>query len=265
MSVPFDSPQRPPGAERFRLIETMCAEAGRVAYRERHLARLGRSARRFSFAFSKEKAQAELQRVTARLQEHGQEGPRRSLPPSTDDDNRRQRKSPPSTVRDLRFKVRLTLGPGGDFASEAAPLDEQKKQEPLRLTLAEERADSTDPFFRHKTTWRRVYRRAFERARKRGAGEAVLLNERGEVTEATRANLFVEKKGAFYTPPVRCGLLPGIGRAVWLEREHVREYVLNREDLRDADALWLVSALRGARQAAWVAGTTPSGKGKQSG
>ena len=218
----FDTAQRPPGAEPFRLIETMRAEEERVAHRERHLARLQRSARRFGFDFLEDGARAEVQKAVARLGEE---------------------QSP--------SKVRLTLGADGDMKTEATPLEERGGRGPLRLVGAEARAHSADPFFRHKTTWRRVYRRAYEAAQEGGFDDALLLNEQGHVTEATRANLFWETGGARYTPPVRCGLLPGVGRAAMLAEEDAEERVATPADLREADALWLVSALRGRRRAVW--------------
>lgn len=193
-------------------------QEGELRQRARHTARLAHSARHFGFSFSEAAFCAEVRQVTALL---------------------------PAAPH----RVRLTLGPPGDVRVEAAPLEEARDSAPLRLALAEECARAADPFFRHKTTWRRVYQRAFRAARARGFDEALLLNERGEVTEGTRANLFVQKEGACYTPPVRCGLLAGIGRAVLLEEGRAEERVLTPADLHRADALYLVSALRGRRRA----------------
>jgi branched-subunit amino acid aminotransferase/4-amino-4-deoxychorismate lyase len=222
----YQTAQRPPGADDVRLIETMRYEPGRgVRHLHRHAARLARSARRFGFPFSEDGFHAEVQTAIAPLRE-----------------GRKAERRPPS-------KVRLTLGAAGDFAAEAAPLAEREQHGPLRLVLSEERAHTADPFFKHKTTWRRVYRRAFEAAQQQGADEALLVNERGAVTEGTRANLFVGTGDALYTPPVRCGLLPGVGRGAWLGQAGAEERVLTPADLRSADALWLVSALRGRRRA----------------
>ena len=218
----LQTPQKPPGAERFRLIETMRWEAGAVCYVDRHAARLARSAQHFGFPFAEASFQAVVRKVTTSLPE-------------------------------APHRLRLTLGADGGMEGEAVPLS-PPRQEPLRIAVAEARAHSDDPFFRHKTTWRRVYEQAFRAARNQGCDEALLLNERGELTEGTRANLFVEENGVFYTPPEQCGLLPGIGRAVWLAEEQAEERVLHRGDLRAADAVWLVSALRGRRRAVMTEG-----------
>ena len=269
----YQTRQRPPGAEGVRLIETMRYEPGRgVCHLRRHAARLARSARHFGFPFPDDAFHAEVQSTTASLRESEKAHQQRPQPSHADASSHRRQERPPPTAlgaerraeghacgaRALRgdhrspSKVRLTLGAEGDVDAAATPLAEREQQEPLRLVLAEERAHSADPFFKHKTTWRRVYRRAFEAAQQRDADEALLMNERGEVTEGTRANLFVENEGAFYTPPVRCGLLPGVGRGVWLGQAGAEERVLTPADLREADALWLVSALRGRRRAVLV-------------
>ena len=50
-------------------------------------------------------------------------------------------------------------------------------------------------------------------ARPRGdCDDVVLYNEHGQVTETTIANVVVEKNGRLVTPPVACGLLPGVFR-----------------------------------------------------
>lgn len=219
-----ETPQRPPGTDGFRLIETMRWEHGAVRFFERHAARLARSARHFGFAFSQNAFHAEVQRVAA-----------------------------PLSGRPHR--LRLSLGPAGDLEAEATlRAGGGRPRAPLRLALAEEeRAQSADPFFQHKTTWRRVYQNAYQAACESGFDDALLLNGRGEVTEATRANLFLETGDRLYTPPVCCGLLPGIGRAVWLEEKAAEERALQADDLlRPGGALWLVSALRGRRRAVLV-------------
>ncbi|MGD8914507.1 MAG: branched-chain-amino-acid transaminase [Candidatus Thiodiazotropha sp.] len=54
-------------------------------------------------------------------------------------------------------------------------------------------------------------------ARRAGADEALLLNERGYVTEGTAENIFIVRGGGLYTPPVSDGALDGITRGVVLE------------------------------------------------
>ena len=78
-----------------------------------------------------------------------------------------------------------------------------------------------------------------------GADEAILWNERGELTEGTRSNLVLRIGGEWLTPARTCGLLAGVMRGVLLERGWMREVVVRKEDLIRAERVAVVSALRG--------------------
>jgi branched-chain amino acid aminotransferase len=89
----------------------------------------------------------------------------------------------------------------------------------------------------------------YERAHEDGFDEVVLLNEHGEVAECTSANLFAVKGGQVSTPPLASGCLPGVTRAVLLEKIHVpgstiEEKVLRPEDFENADEVFLTSTTR---------------------
>jgi branched-chain amino acid aminotransferase len=80
-------------------------------------------------------------------------------------------------------------------------------------------------------------------AAERGADDAVMLNTAGRVVETSIANLFARLDGAWTTPPVAEGALPGIMRAEVLARLRAGEQPLMVEDLQRADALLLTNAL----------------------
>jgi len=87
-------------------------------------------------------------------------------------------------------------------------------------------------------------------ARLRGADEALILNARGTVAEASVANVFVCRDGMLMTPPSSEGALPGITRASVLEIAQglgleTRECPLGRMDLFSADEVFLTGS--GAR------------------
>jgi para-aminobenzoate synthetase/4-amino-4-deoxychorismate lyase len=118
-----------------------------------------------------------------------------------------------------------------------------------RVRFAEERTDPADKWLYHKTTQRPLYALALNEAMHAGFDDLVFLNERGEVTEGAISNVFVEKDGRWLTPPVECGLLPGVYRRHLLEaRANAEERVLYAEDLRRADAVYLCNAVRGLRR-----------------
>ncbi len=129
---------------------------------------------------------------------------------------------------------------------EAAPLSPSGSA-PLRLALASAAIDSTDVFLYHKTTRRGVYQAA--RAARPEADDVILWNERGELTETCVANLALQIGGEWLTPPVASGLLAGTYRAQLLEEGRLRESVLTREQLGQAEALAVFNSVRRWRPA----------------
>ncbi len=89
----------------------------------------------------------------------------------------------------------------------------------------------------------------YERAHEQGFDEVVLLNERGEAAECTSANLFAVRGDHVFTPPLSCGCLPGVTRALLLEEIHVpgltvSEKTLLSADLESADEVFITSTTR---------------------
>ncbi|HZB89720.1 MAG TPA: aminotransferase class IV, partial [Terracidiphilus sp.] len=145
-------------------------------------------------------------------------------------------------------RVRLLLDHAGAVRIESEALAEARG-EILRVCLAAERTDARDRFLFHKTTHRPLYAREFTRAAEEGFADVLFLNRDGEVTEGAISNVFVEKAGRWFTPPVACGLLAGVYRRHLLEtRPEIEERVLGVEDLRAADAIYLANAVRGLRR-----------------
>ena len=62
----------------------------------------------------------------------------------------------------------------------------------------------------------------------------------------------VEIGGQRLTPPVVCGLLPGVERQLALAEGRAREGVVRISDLAPGQRLWLLSSLRGSREARLV-------------
>lgn len=141
------------------------------------------------------------------------------------------------------WRVRLTLAADGQMAAQAFPL----LSEPIEgrvASLAAQRIDSDYPLRRHKTTDRALYDQALKQiAVSPAVFDMVFLNQRGEVAEGARSNVFVERDGQLLTPPVSSGALPGVLRAQLLASGCAREAVLTPADL--AQGFWLGNALRG--------------------
>lgn len=199
----------------FRLIETMRLTDGVYPLLSGHLGRLSASAQSLGFRLVGADLEAALARVAA-------ERPNGN------------------------YRLRLTLGAAGDIEISVSVLDATPHGQ--TCLIAAPRLDSGDPWLRHKTTHRARYDAELARvARLSGVFDAVFLNERGEVCEGARSNIFVRRAsgGPLLTPPLACGLLPGVLRDVLLSKGEAVEQTLSMADLRDASELYLGNALRG--------------------
>lgn len=191
------------------LIETLRREGGAYPRLAGHLARLRQSAAWLGFS-------CDEKRVSELLAGQPQGGP---------------------------WRVRLTLAKDGHLDVQSFPLAGEPEITRQAL-LASEPISSTHPLRRHKTTDRALYDKALGAlAGDQQLFDVVFLNERGEVAEGARSNVFVERDGILLTPPVDCGALPGVLRAEMLADGRAREAVLRLEDL--GDGFWLGNALRG--------------------
>jgi branched-chain amino acid aminotransferase len=89
-----------------------------------------------------------------------------------------------------------------------------------------------------------------EKAHQEGYDEVLLLNEHGQISECTSANIFIIKDGTVLTPPLATsGCLPGVTRAILLEEIrlpglNIREEEISQEQLEDADGVFISSTTR---------------------
>ncbi len=206
----------------FQLFETLYAtRAHGVRHLDRHFARLVASAEALGFEFDA----AELARL---LNEHVA-----------------------ALAGEGAYRVRAALSKdgtldvsGGALAPLAGPA--------VAVLLASEHGfaptASDDLLLAHKTTRRTEYDRAWREAEAAGAFDMLFENERGELTEGGRSNVFVRLDGRWFTPPLASGLLPGVMRSALLADASygATERVLTLDDLARADGLLICNALRGA-------------------
>jgi para-aminobenzoate synthetase / 4-amino-4-deoxychorismate lyase len=202
----------------FELLETMRHDLLEgVRHADRHLRRLSESADYFGFRFDETEVREAIEKAVTSV-------------PSTPSRVRL------SLARDGTTRVACTTLPSGPDV--------------VRVALDDVPQDPMDVFLFHKTSRRRRYEEA--RGRHPNADDVVLVNDRGEVTESTIANVAVRIGGTWATPPIESGLLPGIGRAVALEDGTLTEAPVTIEDLRSAEEITLISDARGWRPAVLV-------------
>jgi branched-chain amino acid aminotransferase len=76
----------------------------------------------------------------------------------------------------------------------------------------------------------------YEEAHERGFDEVILLNEHGQVSECTSANIFIVEGNNVWTPPLTSsGCLPGVTRALLLEEIQIPGFTIAERDLSPAE------------------------------
>ena len=200
----------------FQIFETMLFDGAKgIWLLDHHLERMKKSAAHFDFPFTEEKARQLLDKETS-----DREGE--------------------------RLRVRLVLDRHGDLSITKAALPKVGSEpEPVSFVISPTRLKSNDIFLQHKTTRRVLYDEEFEFYNSTmNAGEVVYLNEKGELAEGSRTNIFLEIDGQLLTPPLTCGLLPGTLRANLLETGKATEALLRVSDLNKASAIYLGNSVR---------------------
>ncbi len=202
----------------FNLLETMRWTPNEGIYlKDTHLKRLSNSAEYFAFQIDIPLLEAQLIEATEHL-------PR------------------------LTHRIRVKLSKEGQFKLDCEPL--LNKDLPQDVALARAPVSAHNVLLYHKTTKREIYDSAAASVPE--GTEALLHNSSGFVTESAIANIVFEWHGELFTPPVSDGLLPGILRETLLANEKIGVRSLPVEDLKNVDALFLINALRGWRQAKLV-------------
>ncbi|MDB5929772.1 MAG: para-aminobenzoate synthase, subunit, partial [Polaromonas sp.] len=198
----------------FDLLETLALQGGELRHRAEHLQRLMQAAAHFGIRWDAAAVQRCLDEL-AQAHRHG------------------------------LWRVRLLLDAQGRPRAEAFAMDASPVH--IRLQLAERPLlEAEGEFVRFKTT-RRAHYDAFAPTAP-GVFDTVLWNARGEITECTRGNVAMLMAGRWVTPPLACGLLPGVGRALALRDGRLEEAVVRVEDLARVQGWAFVNSLRG-----WIA------------
>ena len=196
-------------SESFKLLETLRLEAGVFRHLDAHLARLQRAAAHFAYPWD----ESHIKQVL-----HG------------------------LITSESARRVRLLLDDQGHAQAQAFAL--APSPSPVTLQLANRPfEEAQSEFTRFKTTHRAHYE-AFTPTNP-DVFDTLLHNDAGELTECTRGNIALLLDGRWVTPPLRCGLLDGIGRELFLKEGRLREAVVRVDDLPRVQALAFINSLRG--------------------
>ena len=203
----------------FSLFETMRATARGCELLDRHLERIASSAQTFGFSLDLTEARRRVAAECAEISD------------------------------DQDYRLRLSLNANGEIKLTKAPV--APLQQPTHVLLSTIVMQSDDLLLAHKTTLRHIYDDGWKHAEAVGAFDTLFFNERGELTEGGRSNVFVKINGQWMTPPLSAGVLPGVMRARLLEDDNWNaiEHTITRADLKNAEAVCVCNALRGILQA----------------
>lgn len=186
----------------FGLFETMRAYEGQVFLLDRHLSRLARSAEILGLPIGVSDLE---EAVMATIQAN--------------------------QLSEARIRISISIGEGGMapdpstcqkptvlvLAGHYQPYPEQVYQKGFRAVVSSIRRNSQSPLSRLKSANYLENILAREEARKAGVDEALCLNEKGLLAEASMSNIFLVTNGTLRTPRQGSGILPGITREVVLE------------------------------------------------
>jgi len=203
-----------------QLIETIRVDSqGHIPLLEHHLARLAASSAALGYVCVQAQVRNAIQAARA------------SLPRNTEHP-------------DSEYRLRLLLDCHGKLDITTAPLP------PLpatpRIALSAQRLPADTLWLRHKTTHRPWFDSATAwLAQHPDYFDRIFLNEQGHLCEGSRSNVYLLLDNQWCTPPVACGLLPGVQRADILANGRAAERRLTRDDLHRAQGVRLSNALRG--------------------
>jgi len=186
----------------YGLFETMRAYSGSVFRLDSHLTRLAKSADRLGIVVD---TGVLKKAVMDTLEANG--------------------------LRDARVRLTVSIGEGSFVpdlhsciapsvlvvAAKYTPYADEIYQRGFRIIVSSIRRNSQSPVPAMKTANYLESLLARQEAKAAGVDDALFLNEKGQLAEASTSNVFLVSKGMLKTPQQESGILPGITRGVILE------------------------------------------------
>jgi branched-chain amino acid aminotransferase len=217
----------------FGLFETMRAYKGKVFRMDKHLSRLATSAKMLDL-FIDEMELKDAAMNTIRANKLGNARVRITVSPGEGAIN-----ADPHTCRKSTVLV---------MAEKYIPYTEQVYRDGFRAIISSFRRNSQSLLSGLKSTSYLMSVMAKQEARLDGADEAICLNEKGLLAEASMSNIFIVAGGILRTPGLESGILPGITRQVVLELAYQMgincfEGDIELDDLYKAEETFLTSSL----------------------
>ena len=221
----------------YGLFETVRSYGGCVFRLDRHMARLMHSAEELGLASQLDAVELEqavygtleankLMDARIRLTVAAGEGERELAPPTSG-------------------KITIMV------AAEKLTLPSHIYQQGIRAAIVSTRRNSQSPLPAIKSLNYLEGLIARAEAAALGADEAIMLNDRGYVSECSSSNIFLVVTGKLLTPSLESGILPGVTREVVLELAHelgieAVEGEIPPSDLLRTDEVFITTSVREA-------------------
>jgi branched-chain amino acid aminotransferase len=137
------------------------------------------------------------------------------------------------------------------FVIETAAYPEENLT-PLRLTIYKGEMKSTGVLSNLKTNNYLLNILAIQFAKDNGFDDAIILNSRGNICEASSSNLFMVQKGVLFTPALSQGCVAGTKRRELLDilpslGFQVEETIITKEMIFEVEEIFLTNAIRPIR------------------
>lgn len=198
--------------KQFEIIETMLVENKKIFLLEEHLKRLKQTADYFLFKCDEKKIRTKLIKII-------------------------------SLLNSRKYKLRIMLSKTGEMNHSLSEIVDDKKD--IRVILSDKRINSQSNFQYFKTTNRNLYDKEYRKYFKQGYFDVIFFNERDEFAEGAITNIFIEKNGMLYTPPISAGILNGVYRKYLMDKySGIIEKPLRLNDLLNADKIILTNSVR---------------------
>jgi para-aminobenzoate synthetase/4-amino-4-deoxychorismate lyase len=199
-------------AKRFEIIETMLVENKKIFLLKEHLTRLKEASIYFLFKYDEREISKQLLSIVSKI------------------DNK-------------KYKLRIVLDKWGSLSHSITEILEEVEK--VKVVVSEKKINSQNKFQYFKTTNRKLYDSEYNNYFRLGYFDVLFLNERSEIAEGAITNIFVEKNGNIFTPPISSGILDGVYRNYFLQNNaKVVEKTLWLQDLENADKIYLTNSVR---------------------
>jgi para-aminobenzoate synthetase / 4-amino-4-deoxychorismate lyase len=198
----------------FEIFETMRYENGQIKFIDDHIERMKTTADYFLFKFNEKKIRKQIDKSIADLD------------------------------KQKIKKIRLSLAKWGEIRVNVSDIEKPAKD--ISVIISQNKINSSDKFRYFKTTNRKLYDDEYKHFSSKGFFDVLYLNEKDEIAEGSRTNIFFRKGTNWFTPAIESGLLPGVYRKYFIETHpDISEKNIRIEDLINADELLITNALRG--------------------